>query len=193
MTPPDDQAEALSDFLGQHMKPYDPATDDYERPPFAADVISPGRSDFYNFHYYLVTKVPPESIVGLIRHYTGAGDLVFDPFCGSGMTGVAVQMHNQESHGEQRYCILKDLSPAACHIAKGYTSPAEAGSLRQEYERIAQRLDQEEQRLYSTDHFERASGLYSTDSDLVRQALGFSSGTGLFGDTPHSTLPEARW
>ena len=56
---------SLEEVLKRHVKPYDSVSDDYARPPFAADVVSPGRSKFYNFHYYL-TKVPPESIAGLI-------------------------------------------------------------------------------------------------------------------------------
>ena len=34
----------LSDFLTRHVKPYDPAKDDYDRPPFAAD-IKEGKND----------------------------------------------------------------------------------------------------------------------------------------------------
>jgi hypothetical protein len=32
----------LSDFLARHAKIYDPANDDYERPPFAADIKEEG-------------------------------------------------------------------------------------------------------------------------------------------------------
>jgi hypothetical protein len=87
MPQPDDQAKALADFLARHARPYDPATDDYERPPFTDDIKSEGRSPYYNFHYYH-TKVPPEVIRDLISHYTQPGDVVLDPFCGSGMTGL---------------------------------------------------------------------------------------------------------
>src|SRR5882724_6675484 len=128
----DDQS--LRDFVAKYARPYDPESDDYDRPPFAVDVQSPGRSNFYNFHYYL-TKVPPESIVGMILHYTMPGDLVLDPFCGSGMAGVACQMCASPdpktvatvpgSVAGARVAILNDLSPAACHISTNYTCPAE--------------------------------------------------------------------
>ena len=55
----DDQA--LRDFVTKYARPYDPESDDYDQPPFAANVRSPGRSSFYNFHYYL-TKVPPSPL-----------------------------------------------------------------------------------------------------------------------------------
>src|ERR1039457_7154155 len=38
MSTPPDQSKALADFLARHARAYDPVTDDYERPPFAADM-----------------------------------------------------------------------------------------------------------------------------------------------------------
>ncbi len=75
--------QALREFIAKYAKPYDPAADDYECPPFAGDIKSEGRSEYYNFHYYH-TKVPPEVIRDLLIHYTKPGDVIFDPFCGSG-------------------------------------------------------------------------------------------------------------
>lgn len=36
--------------------------------------------------------MPPRAIVRALLHYTEPGDLVFDGFAGSGITGVAAQM-----------------------------------------------------------------------------------------------------
>jgi len=81
----------IEDFIKHYGKPYDPATDDYRREPFAADV-SEGKNDpIYNAHSYH-TKVPHKAIMRFILHYTEPGDVVFDGFCGTGMTGVAAQM-----------------------------------------------------------------------------------------------------
>ncbi len=47
----------IADFIAEHGTPYDEATDDYHREPFAADV-SEGKNDpIYNAHSYH-TKVP---------------------------------------------------------------------------------------------------------------------------------------
>ncbi len=63
----------------------------YHREPFAADV-SEGKNDpIYNAHSYH-TKVPHKAIMRYILHYTEPGDIVFDGFCGTGMTGVAAQL-----------------------------------------------------------------------------------------------------
>ncbi len=66
----------IEDFIKHYGKPYDPATDDYRREPFAADV-SEGKNDpIYNAHSYH-TKVPHKAIMRYILHYTEPGDVVF--------------------------------------------------------------------------------------------------------------------
>jgi len=80
----------IEDFIKHYGKPYDPDVP-YSREPFAADV-SEGKNDpIYNAHSYH-TKVPHKAIMRYILHYTEPGDIVFDGFCGTGMTGVAAQM-----------------------------------------------------------------------------------------------------
>lgn len=72
--------------------------------------------------------MPVEGLVKLIEHYTDPGDLVLDPFCGSGQTGVAAVLTG-------RHAVLSDLSPAAVHIARGYTArvnPARFGKVASE-------------------------------------------------------------
>ena len=83
----------ISDFIAEWeaQKPEQPEGYHYHREPFAADV-SEGKNDpIYNAHSYH-TKVPHKAIMRYILHYTEPGDIVFDGFCGTGMTGVAAQM-----------------------------------------------------------------------------------------------------
>lgn len=81
----------IKEFLTKKGHPYDETTDDYHCEPYTADV-SVGKGDpIYNSHMYH-TKVPYKAIMKYILHYTKPGDVVFDGFCGSGMTGVAAQM-----------------------------------------------------------------------------------------------------
>ncbi len=83
----------VSDFVEEweNQKPENSANYQYHREPFAADV-SEGKNDpIYNAHSYH-TKVPYKAIMRYILHYTEPGDIVFDGFCGTGMTGVAAQM-----------------------------------------------------------------------------------------------------
>jgi DNA modification methylase len=83
----------IADFIAEWeaQKPEQPEGYHYHREPFAADV-SEGKNDpIYNAHSYH-TKVPHKAIMRYILHYTQPGDIVFDGFCGTGMTGVAAQM-----------------------------------------------------------------------------------------------------
>jgi DNA modification methylase len=110
----------IADFIKQYGKPYDPSTP-YSREPFAADLLGRKSSKIYMAHTYH-TKVPPESILPLIEHYTQPGDVVLDPFCGSGMTGVAVHMFNESHPYEKpRFAIVSDLSPFASFLAHQMT------------------------------------------------------------------------
>jgi len=83
----------IADFIAEWeaQKPEKPEGFTYHREPFAADV-SEGKNDpIYNAHSYH-TKVPHKAIMRYILHYTEPGDIVFDGFCGTGMTGVAAQL-----------------------------------------------------------------------------------------------------
>lgn len=98
----------IGDFIKHYGKPYDPVTDNYRREPFAADV-SEGKNDpIYNAHSYH-TKVPHKAIMRYILHYTEPGDIVFDGFCGTGMTGVAAQLCGNKATVESLgYKVDKD-------------------------------------------------------------------------------------
>jgi hypothetical protein len=73
------------------QKPTQPEDYHYHREPFAADVSEGKNHPIYNAHSYH-TKVPHKAIMRYILHYTNPGDIVFDGFCGTGMTGVAAQL-----------------------------------------------------------------------------------------------------
>ena len=123
----------VADFIAQNGTVYDVDTDDYQREPFTADV-SEGKNDaFYMAHSYH-TKVPHKAIMKYILHYTNPDDIVYDGFCGTGMTGVAAQMcacpdadyklsvEKEMPHVKWggRKAVLSDLAPAASFIAASY-------------------------------------------------------------------------
>lgn len=97
----------IEDFVRHYGKPYDSSIP-YSKEPFAADV-SEGKNDpIYNAHSYH-TKVPHKAIMRYILHYTRPGDLIYDGFCGTGMTGVAAQMCGDRSVVESMgFRILAD-------------------------------------------------------------------------------------
>ena len=83
----------IADFIAdwEAQKPEQPEGYHYHREPFAADVSEGKQDPIYNAHSYH-TKVPYKAIMRYLLHYTQPGDIVFDGFCGTGMTGVAAQM-----------------------------------------------------------------------------------------------------
>jgi adenine-specific DNA methylase len=134
----------INDFIARYGKPYDAKTDKYKRTPFVADV-SEGKNDpIYNAHSYH-TKVPHKAIIPFIEHYTEPGDIVFDGFCGTGMTGVAAQMLGRRS-------ILCDLSPAATFIAYNYNTPVDVEEFEREARRILAEVEDECGWMYETLH-----------------------------------------
>jgi len=79
-------------------------------------------SPIYLTHSY-PTKVPPEAIETFIAHFTRPGDVVCDPFAGSGMTGVAARRLG-------RHAALSDLSPLAIHLATNLNRDCPVDELR---------------------------------------------------------------
>ena len=189
----------INDFLKEWeaAKPPKPMGYKYEREPFAADV-SEGKNDpIYNAHSYH-TKVPHKAIMRYILHYTEPGDIVFDGFCGTGMTGVAAQLcgdieqvrslgykvdektgaitdPNAEdpqkviSHLGARKAVLNDLSPAATYISYNYNSPHRLDEIYNGCKKIAN-VANDNAWMYATKHRDGSMGRinYTIWSDVVR-------------------------
>lgn len=165
----------IKEWVSKHGKPYDPETDDYHREPFAADV-SEGKNDpVYSAHGYH-TKVPHKAIMRYILHYTEPDDVVYDGFCGTGMTGVAAQLCGSHeavkslgyrvsstgdvvdangsiiSHIGARKSVLNDLSPAATSIASTYNIPVSTAAFQADAKKILGDIMRECSWMYSTLH-----------------------------------------
>lgn len=157
----------LADFVRHFGRAYDPA-EKYGREPLATDV-SEGKNDaLYNAHAYH-TKVPPRAIARYVLHYTKPGDVVLDGFCGSGMTGVGVQLAGQppadlraafEEEARKnrqpkpewgiRPCILSDLSPIASFIAYNYNTPLDVARFEREAKHFFATIESELGWMYET-------------------------------------------
>lgn len=183
----------IEDFIRENGTAYDEATDDYHCEPFAADV-SEGKNDpIYNAHSYH-TKVPYKAIMRYILHYTKPGDIVFDGFCGTGMTGVAAQMcgsednslrynMQQEMPGIQwgaRKAILSDLSPAATFIAYNYNTPVDVEKFRAEAQRILSECEKECGWMYQTNHRVNGNPVYDITGDEIKGRINYTVWSDVF-------------
>lgn len=136
--------------------------------PYASDVSEGKNNPVYTAHTYH-TKVPHPAIMRYILHYTQPGDIVFDGFAGTGMTGVAAaacgdnnneisQRIEQEwkdnfncsPNWGARHAICGDLSPYATNIAYFYNTPVDVNLLKQEVSRIKQEMEDECGWMYTT-------------------------------------------
>lgn len=179
----------IEDFIKEYGTPYDEATDDYHREPFAADV-SEGKNDpIYNAHSYH-TKVPYKAIMRYILHYTEPGDIVFDGFAGTGMTGVAAQkcknpdrdfMLQIESTQEnvkwgERKAILCDLATAAAYISANYNQGFDISGFEREAKRV---LDES---------MKECGWMYETTPPDNHQETMFGSGNAVISNTVWSSV-----
>lgn len=141
----------IKEFIEENGTPYDEEKDDYHCAPFSDDVEENKHDLIYNIHGYH-TKVPPKAIQLYIEHYTKPGDIVFDGFCGSGMTGIAAQMcgSGYDSDGA-RPAIISDLSSYATFIAANYNEP-NSPSVIDELTKIIDQIEAEFGDYYRTKH-----------------------------------------
>ena len=103
----------LRRFVQQRASPHDPAAGDYPAKALSGMVRTTRHSAVYSMHSYHQGKKPHDAIRQYIRHFSRPGELVLDPFCGSGGTALAAML-------EGRTAIALDRSPAAVFIAQNY-------------------------------------------------------------------------
>lgn len=135
--------------------------------PYVADVSEGKRNPIYDAHTYH-TKVPHPAIMRYILHYTQPGDIVFDGFCGSGMTGVAATMCNNDAAVKAlgystkagiRHAICSDLSPVASFIASVYNSNTNVDTFQLEANKILNEVFEEYGWMYKTPHTSTSFGI----------------------------------
>lgn len=127
--------------------------------PYAADVSEGKNNPIYMAHAYH-TKVPHPAIMRYILHYTEPGDIVYDGFCGSGMTGVAASIcaskRDVEALNEKgakvgaRHSICSDLAPISSLISASYNKPFNSVAFRKKAEAIIKQVDNELGWMYKT-------------------------------------------
>ena len=173
----------LGDFIKHYGTAYDPKKP-YHREPFAADVSEGKNHPIYNAHSYH-TKVPHRAIMRFILQYTQPGDIVFDGFCGTGMTGVAAQLCGDRSEVQElgyrvqedgwifdeegkkiskigaRVAILNDLAPAATFISKAYSELDRLTSAKDIVLQAIDRLEEELKPLFENRGSKVLNGIWS--------------------------------
>ena len=150
---------------------------DFEvKEPYASDVSEGKNNPIYLAHSYH-TKCPHPAIMRYILHYTQPGDIIFDGFAGTGMTGVAAQMCNNPDNvlkgsierdfqkfqyakvqwGTRR-AILSELSPVASFISYNYNTKTNTTFFEREALDLLEEVENECGWLYNTKHIDGSLG-----------------------------------
>ena len=164
----------LGEFIKCYGTPYNAKTP-YHREPFVADVTEGKNHPVYSGHPYH-TKVPHRAIMRYLLHYTHPGNLVFDGFCGTGMTGVAAQLCADQQEVEAlgfrvskdgsviasdgkvfsslgpRRAVLNDLSPIATFVSWNYNSPIDGTDFNKAGHNLIQSLENQCSWMFVTLH-----------------------------------------
>jgi DNA modification methylase len=152
----------LRRFVEEHATAYDPEADDYSVPAFNRPIETTKATAIYNMHVYW-SKKPHTAIRQYVRHYTRPGDIVLDPFCGSGGTALAALL-------EGRKAIAIDRSPAATFITKNHCTPVDPDALREAFEQVKREVQPEIDWLYET-RCDRCGGKATTGYTVYSQVF----------------------
>ncbi|WP_430972018.1 DNA methyltransferase [Sunxiuqinia rutila] len=144
--------------------------------PYASDVSEGKNNPFYSLHTYH-TKVPHPAIMRYLLHYTEPGDIVFDGFAGTGMTGVAAKQcgnadnalktrltleythsHNSEPRWGERHAIVSDLAPSATFISANLNSQYDTHSITKNINEKLAKLYKKYKWMYETRHTDGSLG-----------------------------------
>lgn len=144
--------------------------------PYAADVSEGKNNPFYTLHTYH-TKVPHPAIMRYLLHYTQPGDVVFDGFAGTGMTGVAASqcenpdadlknklnqeyfsVHKQYPIWGKRNAVVSDLAPAATFISANLNSKYQTNLIEKSILDKLEKLNDKYSWMYETKHTNGATG-----------------------------------
>ncbi len=138
--------------------------------PYFYDVSEGKYDPMYLYHPY-PTKVPHKAIMKFILHFTQPGDIIFDGFAGTGMTGVASRICGKPDYETkykienefkvlglekpkwgERKAICSDLSPLATFIAYNYNSNISFDSFEKSVSDILEAVESECKWMYETTH-----------------------------------------
>ena len=121
----------------------DAPDDAYRVPEYSRHIVTTKNSPIFSMHPYHLGKKPHDAVEAYVRHYTAEGDLVLDPFCGSGSTALASLIQGRKA-------IAIDASPAATFITRFYLSLNDPEDLAKRFQQLCDRVAPEMEYLYRT-------------------------------------------
>jgi len=119
----------------------------------------------YSMHKYWGKK-PYNIVRSFIERYTEAGQIIMDPFCGSGVTAI-------EALFARRKAIAIDLNPIATFITRATLLPVHPNDIENEYYRIRNTVGASINKLYLTQCVQCGAEAVGThfiwESDIIKK------------------------
>ncbi|MGO9115555.1 MAG: DNA methyltransferase [Thermoguttaceae bacterium] len=154
----------LRPFAQTRATPLEPAAGDYPAVALPGAICTTRHSAIYGMHSYHQGKKPHDAIRQYIRHFSRPGEIVLDPFCGSGGTALAAML-------EGRTAIALDRSPAAVFIARNHCTTVDPNVVQHAADELIAATRPELDWLYET-RCDRCDGpartAYTVYSELFR-------------------------
>jgi len=110
--------------------------------PISSSLVAHTHKAHYKMHKYWSRK-PANIVREYIQHYTQPGDVVADPFLGSGVTFIESILSGRKSIGS-------DLSPISKHITMGTVSRVDTNQLKKTFKQIEKKCKASINELFST-------------------------------------------
>ncbi|OWK45510.1 DNA methyltransferase [Fimbriiglobus ruber] len=134
---------SLRAFVTEAGHDYNPVSDDYAVSAFEDEItIEKRKSGSMDLHIYW-SKKHHDAVRQYVRHFTSKGDLILDPFSGSGGTALSAVL-------EGRAAIAIDRSPAATFITKNYCATLDYKQLHEDFLKLTNICKIDMQWLYAT-------------------------------------------
>ncbi len=128
--------------LGRFAAAHTRTVDEWAPAAFDKDLVGQKTSSLYTFHTYW-SKKDPSLISQYVLHYTRPGELIVDPFAGSGTTGLAALLSG-------RSVVLVDASPSATLLSHFCCLPGSPEDVVAALERLLAKAGPEVDGLYAT-------------------------------------------
>ncbi len=176
----------LRRFVQAKATPHDATAGDYPALALAGAIRTTRHSAIYAMHSYHQGKKPHDAIRQYIRHFSRPGELVLDPFCGSGGTALAAML-------EGRTAIGLDRSPAAVFIAQNYCAAVDPAKVQQAAGELMAAARPELDWLYET-RCDRCGGLARTAYTVYSERFACPRCRQIvpLADCPHVTVGAKR-
>lgn len=133
----------LPNFISQKSTSSVSDEDTYNIQAFSESIQTKKTTAIYNMHSYHQGKKPHDAIRQYIQHYTREGDIVLDPFCGSGGAILASLL-------DRRCGIGIDRSPAAVFVSNNLSRPTSEEEVSQVFAEVFRLAQKEIDWLYTT-------------------------------------------